>query len=201
VVGSELGILPGVTGSLMVLANKPWVLFLGPGVVVPLLVAGAISNALMKKRALLPEEVSLADTVFGDTLPLDRIGVTNFANPIDETRALTLPDLDGTILVGMGNRFDQTLSVANRPTLIHELTHAWQIEHAPWAAALYFKVVLDRTYDAPLDGRDWSDYGPEQQAQLVQEWYTKYQFDLNSKEAINDPAFRYIQNNIRLGEA
>src|SRR5262249_19783847 len=69
VVGSELGILPGVTGSLLILANNPWILFLGPGVIVPVVIVGAIITAV-KKRALRPEEISLAETVFGDTLPV-----------------------------------------------------------------------------------------------------------------------------------
>lgn len=203
VVGSELDILPGVTGSLLILANNPWLLFLGPGVIVPVVTVGAIITAV-KKRALLPEEISLAETVFGDTLPVDRIRLTDLASPLKddsgENRAITLPDLDGSILVGLGKRFENTLSDANRPTLIHELTHTWQIEHAPFPPSFYFKVVIDRDYDAPPDGREWSDYGPEQQAMVVQGWYTRHQLDLNSKDALNDPAFLYIQNHIRLGE-
>jgi len=49
-------------------------------------------------------------------------------------------------------------------------------------------------------GRPFHEYGIEQQAQLVQDWFARHRDNINSQDAIQDEAFRYIQQNIRLGE-
>ena len=99
----------------------------------------------------------------------------------------------------------------------HELTHAWQIAHTSVTAEMIASVVIDKIkygedvyVDNPLnvDGRPWSEYSIERQAQIVGFWYLIASIgapdpshpNVDSEVAINHPAFQYIQQNIRMGQ-
>ena len=89
---------------------------------------------MVKIRRLRDDEVAFARQVFGDSLDFDRIRLTNLSGI--GTRAFTTPTVDGTILLNIGNAFNEPTLAVYPPypvpgqILIHELTHAWQIEHA-----------------------------------------------------------------------
>jgi hypothetical protein len=120
-------------------------------------------------------------------------------------RKFCVPHLDGTILLGMGEMEDDTLRADRVAVFVHELTHAWQIAHTAFVAEVIWEAAVNEVkgqtaaYTYTLDGRAWSGYGAEQQAGIVEQWYSAHAADLNSEAALNDPRFTYIQNNIRLG--
>jgi hypothetical protein len=65
--------------------------------------------------------------------------------------------------------------------------------------------IFDTNYEPGSLGKDWSRYNIEQQATIVERWVeANYQpnqpdFGLSSKKALDDPAFRYIAGNVRVG--
>ena len=154
------------------------ILILGPRAVIPAIVAGVAAASEVKARPLRESEKALANRIFGDTLPYGRILITNFDNG---GRAFVMPNLDGSILVCMGDRYDDPLRRMDwSQTFIHELTHAWQIAHTSVTAEMIASVVIDKIkygedvyVDNPLnvDGRPWSEYSIERQAQIVGFWY------------------------------
>ena len=90
---------------------------------------------------------------------------------------------------------------------IHELVHAWQLIHHSMIKVIcklsddyeYFDTKLGRLPDSSWYGRSWSGFNAEQQASIVDDWYGAHQPNLNSFAAINDPAFRFIRDQIRMG--
>jgi hypothetical protein len=225
-VGSELGALTdlrvvGPGGLVGVLAAAGATCLLGPGVMLPVLVGGVvIGDVVVRNRRLNEEEVALATRVFGDTLPVERILLTNLSG-IGGTE-FTVPNVDGEILVNFGNGFDdpprhfQPGRGYTQPgqLLIHELTHAWQIAHGGkppkyfWRAALA-KLQGKSAYRYGPPGPPFEEFGLESQATLVEEWFTGTQVRatmpiLSRKsppvgEQQDDPYFGYIENNIRMG--
>jgi len=229
ILGSELGriaevpfahpsILPGVivAGSICLL--------LGPWMLVPAVIAGGMAGAQIKTRRLRESEIAEAAKVFGDTLPIDRILVTNLSRG---HRAFCIPHVDGSILMGLGgvshegiDRFDEPMKhLAWRCTLIHELAHAWQIENNPtlidmvWSATINLGREIDGEdiYAIPtsFDGRQWSQFDMEQQARIVESWYEGARGAADGAVPPSSDIERfgmgrweypYIQNNIRLGQ-
>ncbi len=226
VIGSELGALteiPFLHPTILagVFAAAGIVMILGPGMIVPAVVAGIAALVEVDARQLRPSEKREAERVFGDTLPVDRILITNFDRG---GRAFCMPHVDGSILVCLGDRYDDPLATGPAAnTFIHELTHAWQIARRPEVATLLIEAAIndirgdDATYtEAPLalDGRPWGEYGIERQAQIVDTWYdiaalhramkhpgNPRDHSLDVPEATAMTAFHYIQNNIRMGIA
>lgn len=208
VVGSELGALTGVPfahPSLLAGAAVAGgvILLFGPGLVFPALVAGGVVGAQLHSRPLRQPEKQFAAQVFGDTLPTDQIRVTNLSRG---DRRFCVPHVDDTILLGMGEMEEDPLQANRRAVFVHELTHAWQIAHTAFIADVIWEAAVNEVkgqtaaYTYTLDGRAWSGYGAEQQAKIVEDWYSIYANNLDGEQALQDLRFPYIQNNIRLGQ-
>jgi hypothetical protein len=232
VIGNELGELTGIKfGSPSILegvyvtardnslATLGSVIVFGPGIVIPALVAG-LANA-PRHRSLSSDEIAFASKVFGDTLPTDRIVLTDLLGY--NGRGFTFPNIDGTILVHIGPAYDDPIhsgvgkAYATQGQLfIHELTHAWQLAHgffvAGWiCSALDAQIIQGKSaYNVGAAGPPYRDFGIESQAVIVDRWFGGYAKDwntmndvdskLNSSSALGDPYFGYIANNIRLGQ-
>lgn len=218
-IGSELGKLtdlpfahPSALAGVVVAGAT--VLVLGPGFVLPAVVAGIAAGAQIRTRRMRPSEREFADTVFAGTIPFDRILLTN----LDRAgRAFCVPHLDGSILMGLGgeedgvSRFDDPLRTEDlRRTFIHELTHAWQIVHRTIALEMFWQAAAnearDRTevysqWEAKLDGgRAWDDFGLEDQAQIVGYWSTIARADKLVELVIaGQPPVEPLTLNSRLG--
>ena len=150
---------------------------------IPAIVAG-IANA-PRRRSLSSDEIVFASKVFGDTLPTDRIVLTDMSGLND--RGFTFPNIDGTILVNIGAAYDDPIHYSLGKTyatqgqlFIHELTHAWQIAHE-WFIAGWICSALDaqiiqgqRAYNVGSPGPAYSDFGIEAQAVIVDRWFGKY---------------------------
>ncbi len=159
----------------------------------------------MKTRSLTSAEISLARTVFGNTLPYDQI----YFSDIDLGGAVTAGDK----FVGVQNgrlytknlycifwpeAFKNPLASNNvKSVFIHELTHVWQGQNGIYPAVYMGQsliaqltfgigdIVNKREWKGwgthrstaynfnPSDiGNNWSTFNVEQQASLIQSWYT-----------------------------
>lgn len=233
-VGSELADLADVhvvgAGGLVGLVAAGGASFLyGGGVILPVLVGGIVtSDQLVGHRPLFKHEIGFARRVFQNTLPFDRIRVTNLSGI--GGREFVTPSIDGTILVNMGNGFSDPIAHIDPPKgkteegqiFVHELTHVWQVAHTDFVSEFFWRAALDKlndsasyTYGPP--GPAFSSFGLEAQASLVEEWFSGTQWKAStmapgrpprgtrpeSAQKMNpdDPYFRYIANNIRLSEA
>lgn len=160
----------------------------GPTALVPAVIAGvAVAegvNALIKTRQLSSEERTVAEMVFGNSLPsYDKIILTNLAHP--QGRAFVVPNPAGEALVNLGDGYNDPIryTKASYPEygqlLIHELTHVWQIHHSSFVPGLICEGIVTQVQNEleegvynPGDGeKDWSEYNPEQQATIVDRWY------------------------------
>jgi hypothetical protein len=207
--GGSVGVggMPGV----IVAGGIAWAV--GPGALIPALAAGAavgaITDELIKYRPLDPSERQFAEgKVFSGTLP-DRIFITNLIHYSGNPNAyFTDPNVDGAVLVHMGDAYDDPMGTTKPQygyktpgqVFIHELTHAWQIKHM--GVPNYFCEVLGgtQTYDPGPAGGDWNSFGLEQQATMVDRWFAGA---LDSQTQMDDKSayFRYIRDNIRVGQA
>jgi hypothetical protein len=178
------------------------------------------------------------NNVFKGTLPpRDSILLTDAIGPASQSdpkgRPFTFEDQYGHYLVNLGRdgyNHPMTFDMVSNgksfgQTLIHELTHVWQMAHKP-DLKIYIDSVdakgieiahpgqeglhLEYGY-GDFDGRAFTDYNIEQQAHIVEDWYvaslhrisdslsdhqmSSYTFQDN----VNDPFFLYIGGNIRAG--
>lgn len=183
---------------------------------------GAVVDQFVKIRKLRQEEINFADKVFAGKLDFDRIRLTNLSGL--DTKEFVFPTVDNTILVNIGNSFDSPLTAVfpGKPVpgqlLIHELTHAWQIQHFPFAyvpgwlcEGIREQVFIGRAaYDYGGPGPPWDSFHIEAQAHIVDDWFggTGQQAPKDSLDTTvspqmspNSPYFGYIEHNIRAGSA
>lgn len=224
VLGGVAGNAPGLGGVLGIGIIAGGVFIWGPLAIGPAFLigvaVGAIVDALIKIRELTEEEKNFARVVFNDSIDYDRIRLTNL-NGLGG-KAFTIPTIDDRILIniGAGPAFDDPIN-AVRPgdvpgqLLIHELTHAWQIENFSIEDA-YVPGYLCRgvdeqvidgqsAYDYGPAGATWRSYGLEGQATMVDQWFggnrrqTAQKLGTGIAMDKNSPYFQYIDNNLRAG--
>lgn len=234
VLGSELGsatggfhINPNILAGITVGAGI--LVVFGPSAIIPAVAAGTTTALVADIRfrrlndgsAQSLEEIRRANEVFKGTLPIDRIVLTDLHSP-DRYREFCYPAIDGSIHVNLGRNFDNPLGPDANPirnartnnpyakpgsVLMHELTHAWQIEHTTFIPGLTCKALLERDYTQNVkttgSGASWSsDFSLEQQGSIVDSWYSDWlDHGLDSPGALSDPRFKYISENIRRGQA
>lgn len=223
VVGSELsaalGLRPATPDKFLAVAVAGGVvLVVGPGIMLPAIVGGVTVAAIsdIRHRAMTEEERRFAAAVFGDKLPFDRITLTNLSH--GGGRKYVIPSLDGSILVNLDDAYDHPTTYSKARSdytqpgsvFIHELTHAWQIANTSFLPGLICDQSNNYDYhsgagesgrlvDRSWSTRPWNSFNLEQQAHIVDDWYGAFHTNLDSVEALNDPAFRFISNNIRAG--
>lgn len=157
-------------------------------------------------RELCEREKGVARKVFKNTLPYSRIVITDGLGYDD--RPFTVPVVgtsSRTYMLHVGSRFQgMTRRDRDQELLIHELTHVWQGEHSIWVWSYVFRSAWHqwRSNDAyAYDSnhwKEWRDYNPEQQAQIVEEWFQGgMKGDADSNEPVAQRPYRYIVENIR----
>lgn len=162
-------------------------------------VAGAVRDVIASRERLLTQsEISLAKKVFEKTLPYGAIYLSDALGLQERAYTVPHPAMIGSYLINIGtDGFADASTTANDQTLIHELTHVWQGVHRSHPLAYIFDSLHNQArlgsdaYNYVV-GEDWSSYGAEQQAMIVEDWYR-----LGMNEA--DPRFRHIRDNIRAG--
>lgn len=128
-------------------------------------------SAKQQSRLLTTGEIALARSVFGDSINLDEVQLKT-AWWVLKHYAVSP---NGNIYF---NPADWTVdfsdaSLSKKSWLIHELTHVWQLQQG-------LKVVrgalIDRRYDYVLKtGKSFFNYGIEQQARMVQDYFIRRQ--------------------------
>jgi hypothetical protein len=211
----------GPQGMVGLLATAGGAFLLGPGAIIPVFVTSAvIGDIAVKHREASPAEQGFAAQVFRDTLPWDRILLTNLSGA--NGRAFVCPNIDGQILVNLGGHLfgapveTLALDAQGQPkdwvpgqTFIHELVHAWQIAHGALDAGFLLQGIVEQVtkgssaYKYGPPGPPFTDFGLEGQAAMVEHWFAgrprgNGTFEPRMSEA--DPYFRYIQGNIRVAQ-
>lgn len=169
-------------------------------------------------RNLTPKELVLALGVFGGTIPLQKhiwiddslgLGGRPWTNFIDGTAWLHLGPIAAKDLTSTDRwaGFGQYCDV-----LIHEMTHVWQYYHGRWVkwnsasrqvwATVTAKVIPvstglvvddDDIYKYTV-GQSWNSYNVEQQAQIVEDWFSSdSRKDHPGKSSPSDARFQYIE--------
>jgi hypothetical protein len=141
----------------------------------------------MGQRLMVDKEIAVAKTVFGYTIPYERITLSSGLGV--GNRPFTIPDPVrwGHFMIYIGPKV--TWGV-----LIHELVHVWQGHNSElaWGYALdsLFSQMIygSEAYKYSL-GDSWLSYNVEQQASIIEDWF------LRGRKK-NDQAFRYIKDNI-----
>lgn len=167
------------------------------------LVAGVIGPAKAadpyRERSLTQAERELARSVFGGSLPLGAIVLSNRTGAGDRQYTIPHPARMGSWVIHAGAAmFEDATRDPGDDVFIHELVHVWQSAHGPspfdylvhW---LHQRITVgdDQAY-VFVAGKSWASYGVEQQASIVDTWYSDGRI-----ESDIDPLFRYIRDNIR----
>jgi hypothetical protein len=221
VLGSELanaGVsVPGIGGVVGLTIVAGTAVILGPLAIVPAIVigvaAGALVDSMIHLREMREDEKAFVRSVYGDTIDFGPVRITNLSG--FGTRPFTVPTIDGKILVNLGNAADSPLT-AMFPSypragqvLIHELAHVWQYQHAQWhdgyVPGLICSGLLDQAfgdgYKYGSAGQEWSSYSMESQAAIIDQWFGGNRRQAGRpQEDLDSPYFRYLNDNVRLGE-
>jgi hypothetical protein len=231
VIGSELGdagaSVPGLGGivGLTIVAGSLYIwgpLAIGPAIVLGV-AAGAVVDSMVKIRRLERFEEDFARTVFGETLDFEHIRLTNLLGLGGVP--FTMPTVDNMVLINIGEglTFDDPIHAivdgypAPGQVLIHELTHAWQIQHFSledgYVPGFLCRAVGEHitegndAYKYGPPGPPWRSFGVEGQASIVDQWFgaNKRQKPADGVTPIpmnpDSVYFGYIDNNIRAGIA
>jgi hypothetical protein len=222
VVGDELNkagaTLPGLGGVVGIAVAAGVVYIFGPSSIIAAVAAGVVAgevvDAMVQLRELTGPEVAFARTVFGDSLDFSRIRLTNLLGL--QSRAFTAPTVGHISLVNIGDAINNPTTATSgaypKPgqLFIHELTHAWQIQHASlqdgFVPGLMCQGILNQTvvsnpyhYGAP--GPPWRSFGMESQAAIVDQWFggTGKQRTNGGMMDKSSPYFGYIASNVLPG--
>ncbi len=129
-------------------------------------------------RHLAAGEKAIAYKVFEGSIPYSRVLVSDGLGY--NGRPFTLPEFTHYVLhVGDGYYgMSSPNRLKDQGLLIHELVHVWQGEHSRWRGTYAIESLWAQrhgddayTYD-PAKLKDWDSYNPEQQAQIVEDWFT-----------------------------
>ena len=130
-----------------------------------------------RQRVLTEDEYAWAVEIFGATLPpREHIRLSPALGL--KRRPFTFPSLRGRVMVFLGP--DAADPVRTRPALFaHELTHVWQIHHAPHLLPWLVKAIVTQlrytfgqdVYSIGEATKAWDEYTLEQQATVVELWY------------------------------
>jgi hypothetical protein len=169
-------------------------------------------------RYLAAHETMIAKSVYLDTIPYGSVLISDGLGGGD--RPFTVPTIlplhipfganfnvkrDGKYVIHAGDGYyGMSTLVEDKKTLIHELAHVWQGEHYnswSWTYAVFSlkdQVVSDDAYayDKTHLG-PWDDYGPEQQAQIVEDWFADGMKAYDPTTETGDLRFYYIKRHIR----
>ena len=127
-------------------------------------------GAQQKSRLLTVSEVTLARSVFGDSIDLDGVQLKT-AWWVLKNYAVSP---NGNIYFNPADWITDfsEASLGKQSWLIHELTHVWQLQQG---LKVVRGAVIDRRYDYVLEvGKPFFKYGIEQQARMVQDYFIRH---------------------------
>ncbi|MEJ2467208.1 MAG: hypothetical protein P8045_16215 [Candidatus Thiodiazotropha sp.] len=148
-------------------------------------------------RSLTAAERNIAKSVYGKTINLSHVRVTNTVGFQSRPWTTHIPPLY-TINVGV-NAYDDMTHF--KLLLIHELGHVWQGQHGvPFMSnsAYHQTMAAIQNNGDPsgayvyVPGQQWKKYNSEQQASIITRWFD------NGRRS-NDKLYPYIRDNVRTG--
>ncbi len=214
--GSATGFtLPADLGWPGLILAEGQLVLAGPDFFIPLFIEGvAASAALFNTRPLHPTEITEARNVFLDTVPYDMVTVSNISGVHGQEFAA--PGPTGNYLIGAAGFFeDFLLSNAGKHTLIHELTHVWQMENTAFKSYISCDALSElvgeqtiaddyKKYYFYMPGQPWDCYNFEQQAQIVSDWWLFARYNDETTSVITGGYGMldevYVDTVIRLGK-
>ncbi len=99
-------------------------------------------------------------------------------------------------LMNVGSAYS-TLETSHQGLLVHETAHVWQGKNSTLALSYVFNSCINQcvrggaAYNYRAGG-NWSDYGVEQQASIIEDWF-------NAGEPTSGPLWGYIDGYVRQG--
>jgi hypothetical protein len=164
----------------------------------------------MKKRNLTPGEIDLAKTLFGDAIDYTQVKIFKIKYmPFQGKNVSMAPN--GHIY--FNNNYREDFSKENthlQAHFIHEMTHVWQYQNhilnpkrAFAKELLQHKFKYAAAYSYTLDqNKDLLDYGMEQQATIVQDYFHLTQknpdqaksYEAVLKKFLKDPTYGCPKN-------
>lgn len=200
-VDAATSLFDGPGGVVGIFVSGTTLLVGGPMAMIPALISGVALteavNLLIKTREMNAEERTLAELVFGNSLPPNhKIKLTNLSGL--DGRAFTIPNAAGEYLVNLGGSCDDPIRSRHYPEngqlLIHELAHVWQMHHHKFKPGLICEGILNQSrytlgedVYTPETGQDWENYNLEQQATLIDLWYAGYMKKKNENRVFRIP--------------
>ncbi len=142
------------------------------------------NGKMPKTRWLTTEEYDRANDFFNNSLPpRETIIVTNLWG--SNKRPYTIPNGLGLIYMNMGELYDNPFqqrrndNEINGQVLVHELVHAWQIEHNPDLKTMKegainqwkYSILGDKSVYQYTCGKSWNEYNFEQQGRIAEYGY------------------------------
>lgn len=124
---------------------------------------------VVKSRGLTVAEIQLIRSVFGDALDVDRVKIV--AHRAILRHYAMSPN--GNIYFNPADWCEDfsVVPLVKQSWFIHEMTHVWQVQQG---IAVVRKALLDRRYRYQLQpNKTFLNYGIEQQAQMVQDYFLK----------------------------
>ncbi len=208
--GIELGAV--VTGGSWeagprIIAGSMWML--GPEGFLVGMAVDSLARIGTKSRGLLPDEKEFLRIVFGDTLDVDRITLTDTSGMSGRAFTFPSPMSDTDMNLNMADSYTKSSMLATNATLLaHEATHAWQYRYLANHSSYVVLGIFDSEYEPGAMGKKWHEYNIEQQGTIVEEWVRDHytagipadDYGLSSPRALDDDRFRYIANNLRVGD-
>lgn len=178
-------------------------------------------QAPTKMRLVSDAEYRIVTGVFGPTLPVrQRILVTDAAGL--DGRAFTIPTsllttvfginpallaisiaggylgsvANAAYLINAGADYN-ALATTEQALLVHEMTHVWQGHNSTFALSYVFSSLLNQGLHGAgaygyTAGKAWSSYNAEQQATIVEDWFS-------TGHSTSSPLYPYISDHIRKG--
>jgi hypothetical protein len=170
------------------------------------------------ERNLTAKEYVLALGVFGGTIPLQKFIWVDDSLGLGDRPWTNWGEGNAWLHLGPIAQKDLT-STTRWPdfgqycdVFIHEMTHVWQYYHGRWVkwnsvsrqvwATVTAKVVIPVRLRIPVDddiykytvGDSWSSYNVEQQAQIVEDWFSSDTLKDNpGKSSLTDARYQYIE--------
>lgn len=222
------GIFGFVAGAIVMVAPGG-TLLLATVVGIGAAVSSEIIRALIKDRGLTAGERAVLEGVFQSKVDFNDVRLTNLAGL--GGRPFAMPGVDGKTYLNLGGNFGDgtacyvddyaVASEDHKELLVHEMTHAWQIEHASFLPGVICAGIMNQANNSLLSDHvympgppttRWGDFNLEQQASLVDEWFLGKETpewhnalqppnstDERIPMAETDPYFHYIRDHIRQG--
>lgn len=143
-------------------------------------------------RPLTPGEIAIAERVFAGTLDAARVTVRNRKWAFFQPRDVIMTPSGQIYCNPKGTTFRDDFAREDWPTrglFVHELAHAWQHQHGIPLA--WVRWPFQRYGYRVKPGRRFSEYGLEQQAEIVRHAYLQ-------REGYRNPAWPPLDQLLRI---